>query len=49
MDGTPFPKELIGKLPAGVCAEIVEKINDISGIKSEKEDLDRLNNNLLGF
>ena len=49
MDGTPFPKELIGKLPAGVCAEIVEKINDISGIKSEKEDLNRLNNNLLGF
>ncbi|MBQ2652648.1 MAG: hypothetical protein IJF83_03765 [Methanobrevibacter sp.] len=49
MDGTKFPEESIGKLPAGVCAEIVEKINDISGIKSNEADLDRLNENLMGF
>lgn len=49
MDGTPFPQELIGKLPAGVCAELVEKINDISGIKSNEEDLNKVNAELLGF
>lgn len=49
MDGSPFPEELIGKLPAGVCAEIVEKINEVSGIKTNENDLNKLNSELLGF
>lgn len=49
MDGSPFPNDLIGKLPAGVGIELLLKINEISGIKQDEEGIENLGKELLGF
>ena len=48
-DETPVNEESIIKLPAGLVAELVQKIADISGLKQDKEVQDAMVKDLMGF
>lgn len=48
-DETPIDKDIIANLPAGVVSIIAEKIADISGIKTDKEQQDRVMKEVMGF
>ena len=48
-DEKQFPPELISKMAGGVVAEISNKISEISGIKIDEEETNRLVGELMGF
>ena len=48
-DETPIDEYIISKLPAGVVAELTQKLADISGLKSDKEAQDAMVKELVGF
>lgn len=48
-DGTPFPKELIHKLPAGISSELMKKIAEISGVKINTKENMEMVKEMMGF
>ena len=48
-DGEPFPPEVVRKLPVGVIIKLAEKICEVSGIESNKEDQSKLIKEVMGF
>lgn len=48
-DGTPFNKDLINKLPAGIISSIAKEIASISGINFNSEENLKLVRKLMGF
>ena len=49
IDGNPFPKELISKLPAGISSELMKKLAEISGIQINSEENIKMAKQLMGF
>ena len=47
--GEPLKKELIGLIPAGVADELLLQIQDLSGIKRNKDEQYKLTKELMGF
>ena len=48
-DGTPYPSEVVEKLPAGVINKLTEHICEISGIRRDREANDKLIREMMGF
>lgn len=52
-NGEPFKKDLIPHIPAGIALSLCDKINEISGVESNKENpqeaQEELMEDLLGF
>ena len=47
--GEPFPKELLELFPAGAIHDIFLEIQEISGIKRNKEEEQELTKQILNF
>lgn len=47
--GDELSEDLIGKIPQGVAEELVKQIQDLSGIKQNKEEQYELTKELMGF
>ena len=48
-DGSPYPSELVEKLPAGVITQLTEQICEVSGIKQDKEANNEFLREMMGF
>ena len=48
-DETNVSEKIINELPAGVVAELTQKISNISGLKSSKEEQEIMVKELMGF
>ena len=48
-DGGEFPEHLIRKLPVGVIVKLAEKISEVSGIKQDKVEQEKLAREVMGF
>lgn len=48
-DGTPFPKELISKLPAGISSQLMKELGRISGVNFDSEENIKLVRKIMGF
>ncbi len=47
--GEPLRRDLIGLIPAGVADELLLQIQDLSGIKRNKDEQYKLTKELMGF
>lgn len=48
-DDKPFPPELINKMAGGVAGELSQKIGEISGMKIDENETNKLVEDLMGF
>lgn len=48
-NGEQLSEELLGKIPQGVADQLVRQIQDLSGIKQNKEEQYELTKELMGF
>ena len=48
-DGTPFPQELISKLPAGISSQLMKELGRISGVNFDSEENIKLVRKIMGF
>ena len=49
LKGDKFPVELIEEIPVGVATELANKISEISGIRTNKEENMKLVQKMMGF
>ena len=48
-DGKPFPAKLIKIMYSGVSAQLADKLTELSGVQVDKEQQEKLVDDLLGF